>query len=975
MKQLLMIMVMIATAFISSGQEANFTGKVKDEQGKALSGATISIKGSKVKTQTNTNGLFSIKATIGDMLVVSFSGFSNQSYTLKNSNPIDIQLSVSNNDLNEVVVLGTRSVGRTKLESVSPVDVFDLKTLTSEVPQTNLTDILNHVAPSFNSTTQTVADGTDHVDPATVRGLGPDQTLVLINGKRRYTSALVNVNGTMGRGSVGTDLNAIAAASIDKIELLRDGAAAQYGSDAIAGVINIQLNKNIGTGKAVLSSGANMTTYQSYKQAAPGSFKLGETYPCQFCINDPKYYNNSVMDGRKTNASVNYGWQIGKTKASFINVTLNMEQREPTIRSGERTGDIDNRKSGDSASNALMTALGVDRNYFQMRVGQSRTRNLQGVINGALALKKGGEFYFFSILSNRVGNSTGFYRMPYQSSNIPAIYPNGFLPEITSNINDISFGTGLKGKMGTWNYDLSNTYGQNSFNFNIENTLNVSAYYNNQSKQSEFDAGTLLFRQNTTNIDFSKKLDNAINLNIAYGAELRYENYQQKAGEEASWANYMRKTGGVTDVLNGTPTSIKLADNTTGIPAGGAQVFPGFRPDNAKNESRTSTALYVDFEMEPIKKLLLDFAGRYENYSDFGGNLSGKVAGRYKLSDNIALRGSISTGFRAPALQQRYLTKTSTVFQGGVAYDDATLPNDSKAAQALGIPSLRPEISNSASIGTTLKINKFSLTVDAYSTKITDRIILTDAFSGSATGDAVSQLLYTTLLANNAARGIFMANATDLRTSGIDIISAYNLKMPKKQSLKFEVATTLSKREILGKTKVSEKLLGRESTYMSPINKATLIDGNPKVKGYLSLSYKKDDFNLFLRNTYFGEVTHIEGGGTTNWFYVQVLSPKIVTDLSIGYKLNKSWRFSTGANNLFDIYSDLLVASRGSYKRLDVVPTSPTYDKFVESQSAFQRGVVNNNGISSNNQFNYSRRVTQLGMNGRYVYARIEITF
>ena len=970
MKQFLMIMVMIASAFISSGQETNFTGKVKDEQGKPLSGATISIKGSKVKTQTSKDGQFSIKATIGNILVVSFSGFSNQSYTLKDNNPVDIQLSVSNNELNEVVVLGTRSVGRTKLESVSPVDLFDLKTLTSEVPQTNLTDILNHVAPSFNSTTQTVADGSDHIDPATVRGLGPDQTLVLINGKRRYTSALVNVNGTMGRGSVGTDLNAIASASIDKIELLRDGAAAQYGSDAIAGVINIQLNKNIGTGKAVFSSGANITTYQSYKHAAPGSFKLGEGP-----TNDPKYYNNSVVDGQKTNASVNYGWQIGKTKASFINVTLNLEQREPTIRSGERTGDIDNRKSGDSASMALMTTLGADRNTFQMRVGQSRTKNLQGVINGGLALKNGGEFYFFSILSNRVGNSTGFYRMPYQNSNIPAIYPNGFLPEITSNINDISLGTGLKGKAGTWNYDFSNTYGQNSFGFNIENTLNVSAYYNNQSKQSEFNAGTLLFRQNTTNIDFSKKLDNSVNLNVAYGAELRYENYQQKAGEEASWANYMRRTAGATDVLNGTPTSVKLADNTTGIPAGGAQVFPGFRPDNAKNESRTSTALYVDFEMEPINKLLLDFAARYENYSDFGGNLSGKVAGRYKLTDNFSLRGSVSTGFRAPSLQQRFLTKTSTVFQGGVAFDDATLPNDSKAAQTLGIPSLRPEISNSASIGTTLKINKFSLTVDAYSTKITDRIILTDAFSGSATGDAVSQFLYTTLLANNASRGIFMANATDLRTSGIDIISAYNLKLPKKQSLKFELATTLSKREILGKTKVSEKLLGRESTYMSPINKATLIDGNPKVKGYLSLSYKKDNFNLFLRNTYFGEVTHIEGGGTTNWFYEQVLSPKIVTDLSIGYKLSKSWRFSTGANNLFDIYSDLLVASKGTYKRLDVVQTSPTYDKFVESQTAFQRGIVNNNGISSNNQFNYSRRVTQLGMNGRYLYARIEITF
>ena len=970
MKRFLMLIILSVAFITANAQETIFTGNVKDEEGKALAGATISIKGSKVKTQTNNSGDFSIKASNGNVLVVSFNGFSNQSYTLKENTFISIQLKILNNDLNEVVVLGSRSIGRSKLESISPVDLFDLKTLTSEVPQTNLTDILNHVAPSFNSTTQTVADGTDHVDPATVRGLGPDQTLVLINGKRRYTSALVNVNGTMGRGSVGTDLNAIAAASIDKIELLRDGAAAQYGSDAIAGVINIQLNKNIGTGKAVLSTGANITTYQSYKHAAPGSFKLGEG-----SANDPKYFNNSVTDGQKTNASVNYGWQIGKTKASFINVTLNLEQREPTIRSGERTGDIDGRKSGDSASTALMNTLGVNRNTFQMRVGQSRTRNLQGVINGAVALKNDREFYFFSILSNRLGNSTGFYRMPYQNSNIPAIYANGFLPEISSNIKDISIGTGLKGKLGSWNYDLSNSFGQNSFSFNIENTLNVSAYYNNMSKQTEFNAGTLLFRQNTTNLDFSKKINNSINLNVAYGAELRYENYQQKAGEEASWANYMRRTNGVVDVLNGAATTVRLADNITGIPAGGAQVFPGFRPDNAKNESRTSTALYVDFEMEPIKKFLVDIAARYENYSDFGGNLSGKIAGRYKVSDNFSLRGSLSTGFRAPALQQRYLTKTSTVFQGGIAYNDATLPNDSKAAQDLGIPSLRPEISNSASIGTTLKINKFSLTVDGYTTKITDRIILTDAFSGSATGDAVSQFLYTTLLANNASRGIFMANATDLRTSGIDIISSYRVKMKKKQSIKFELATTLSKREILGKTKVSDKLFGKESTYMSPINKATLVDGNPKVKGYFSIAYKRGKFNLFLRNTYFGEVTHIEGGGTTNWFYIQVLSPKIVTDLSIGYKLSKSWRFSAGANNLFDIYSDLLVASKGSYKRLDVVPTSPTYDKFVESQTAFQRGIVNNNGISSFNQFNYSRRVTQLGMNGRYLYARIEITF
>lgn len=970
MKIILLFLILSSTFLTSYGQEV-YTGKVKDEAGKSLAGATISLKGTTTKTQTNNEGSFTIKASSGNVLIVGYTGYSNQTFTLKDAKSIEITLVAVSGDLNEVVVLGSRSVGRTKLESIAPVDVFDLKTLSNDVPQTNLTDILNHIAPSFNSTTQTVADGTDHVDPATVRGLGPDQTLVLINGKRRYTTALVNVNGTMGRGSVGTDLNAIASASIDKIELLRDGAAAQYGSDAIAGVLNIQLNRSVGMGKAVISRGANFTTYESYKQTAPGDYKNGTG--ASF---NPVYYKNSVVDGQKINANVNYGWKLGKTKGSFINLTLNYEQREPTVRSGERTGDIDNRTSGNIASDALLAALGKTRMDFQMRVGQSRTQNLQAVVNGGVALKNNAEFYFFGIFSNRLGNSTGFYRMPYQSSNIPSIYPSGFLPEISSNINDISVGTGLKGKIGDWNYDLSNTFGQNSFGFNIENTLNVSAFYNNGSKQNEFDAGTLLFRQNTTNIDFSKKYNNALKMNAAFGAEVRYENYEQKAGEEASWANYMRRnsTGGV-DVLNGTPTSVKLADNSTGIPAGGSQVFPGFRPDNSVNESRTSAALYADFEVEPLNKLLVDFAARLENYSDFGSNLSGKASGRYKLTDNFSIRSSASSGFRAPALQQRFLTKTSTVFQGGIPFDDATLPNNSRAAELLGIPSLKPEISYSATLGITWKLNRFSLTMDGYTTFIRDRIILTDAFTGNKTGSAQEQEIYNILLTNNASRGVFMANTTNLRTSGIDIISAYNVQMPAKQSLKFEFATTLSQREIIGRTKVSSKLVGRDATYMSPINKATLVEGNPQVKGYFSVAYKKNKINFFLRNTYFGQVTHIEGGGATNWFYKQVLAPKLVTDLSVGYKFSKVLRISTGANNLFDVYSDLLIASKGTYYRLDVLTSSPTYDQLIDPQSAQQRGIVNNNGISSNNQFNYSRRVTQLGMNGRYFYARLEINF
>jgi iron complex outermembrane receptor protein len=966
MKRTCILLLSVLLTGMAMAQQKPRSGTVSDEVGKPLAGATVTVKGTRTSTLTGEDGKFTISADNGATLEVSYSGYATGTVKVSGEGSLSVRLSPAAGEISEVVVTGTRGLPRSKLESTAPVDVFDLKSLVTQLPQTNITDMLNNIAPSFNSTTQTVADGTDHIDPATVRGLGPDQTLVLVNGKRRYTTALVNVNGTMGRGTVGTDLNAIAAGSIDRIELLRDGAAAQYGSDAIAGVINIQLNKDVNKGRATISRGANITTFQAYTHSNPGIFTQGK---------DPVYEDRSVTDGQKVTATLNYGWQLGKREGSFINVTMNYDQREPTIRSGERTGDIDNRAGGDAASNALLGQLGVTRDYFQMRVGQSRTRNIQGVINGALKLKGDAEFYFFSIMGQRKGNSTGFYRMPYQSTNIPAIYSKGFLPEITSTIADISLGTGLKGRMGEWKYDLSNVYGQNSFDFFIENTLNVSGFYNNGLRQTEFDAGTLMFRQNTTNFDISKKLAGSFFTNIALGTEFRFENYQQKQGEEASWANYMRRTGSNVDILNGTPTSVRLADNTTGIPAGGSQVFPGFRPDNSMDENRTSGALYADLEIEPSKRFLMDVAARYENYSDFGGNLSGKIAARYRVTDDFTLRGSTSTGFRAPALQQRFLTKTSTVFQGGIAFDDATLPNNSKAAQLLGIPSLRPEISRSVSLGMTLKKGRFSLTVDGFSTYIKDRIILTDAFQGRNGGTAQEQEIYNILLQNNAARGVFMANATDLLTRGVDAIASYNIRLGGGKSLRFELAGTFTERKIMGATKVSQKLAGRESTYMSPINKATLVDGNPKVKAYASATYRANKFNAYLRSTYFGMVTHVEGGGATNWFFIQELDARTTTDLSLGYHLTKALQFSVGANNLFDVYPELLNAGKGFYKRLDVTVGSPTYDQFVETSSASARGVVNNNAVTSNNQFNYSRRVTQIGMNGRYVYGRITLDF
>lgn len=878
--------------------------------------------------------------------------------------------------------MGSRGNARSKTTSTAPVDVFNINQLIITLPQTSLNDILNNIAPSFTATAQTIADGSDHIDPATIRGLGPDHTLVLINGKRRYTTALVNVNGTVGRGSVGTDLNAIPVNAIDKLELLRDGAAAQYGSDAVAGVLNIQLKKNINKGSATLLTGLNPTTYQAFTHTNRGDFINGI---------DPTYINRSVTDGQKLQANINYGWKLGKVKGSFINFSLFYESRNETIRSGERTGNLDNRRSTDSASNALLTNLGVTRDAFRIRTGQSRTTNIQAVINSEYKLKedKPTILYYNIIFSKRDGNSAGFYRLPYQSSNIPSIYPKGFLPEINSVIYDNSIAVGLKGKFkNDWKYDISNVYGGNSFDFIIDNSLNVSAWYNNpnsaESQQKKFNAGGFSFTQNTTNLDFTTTFDNNLKTNLAFGLESRIENYSQKAGEATSWGNYTRYTNGQVDIYNGTlnSTTYTLADNSKGYPVGGSQVFAGLTDANASSNNRSSQAVYGDVEISPTNKWLIDGAIRFENYSDFGRNLSYKLATRYTITEGLNFRASFSTGFRSPSLQQKYLAKTSSLVVNGVVNLEATLPNDSRAAQLLGIPSLKPELSSSYSFGLTYKLKQFNITADYFNTLVTDRIILTDAFVGSIAASATDQdkEIYNILQQNNATRAVFMANAIDLKVSGVDLITNYKFIFSNKNSIRLELATTFTNREIVGNVKSSDKLKGKEHIYLSPINKALQVEANPISKGFFLADLKLNKLNIFGKLGYFGSVTHVEAASLSSsfgsgWYYKQEMEAKFVTDLTVGYELSNLLRLSAGVNNLFDVYPDLLIASKGKFFQLDINSANSTYNTVLKTISAKEAGVANNDAITSNNQLNYSRRISQIGLNGRFVFLRLDIRF
>ncbi|MFT6936555.1 MAG: iron complex outermembrane receptor protein, partial [Saprospiraceae bacterium] len=538
-----------------------------------LIGASIIVKGYSMGAITDFDGMYSLEVPKGaTTMVISYVGYTTQEVAIGEGGTIDITMS-EGQDLEQVVIVGSRSGGRTKLETSVPVDIIDIKSISAAGGQTTVNSILNFVAPSFSSNTQTISDGTDHIDPASLRGLGPDQVLVLINGKRRHTTALVNVNGTFGRGNVGTDMNSIPVGAIERIEVLRDGAAAQYGSDAIAGVINIILRDDYGLNVQV-GTGAYMS-----KNSEDG------------------------MDGEAVQLSMNYGMPVGE-KGGYLNLTANYDDRNHTNRMKEFSGKIFSGYNnpnytgdpGDDITESELAARNLTRSDFNMRVGQSAVTNGGLMLNSEIPLNETSTLYFFGGLTYRNGQAAGFYRLPYQERTVTDIYPNGFLPEIHSNIYDQSFAAGVRSKVGNWDIDLSNTYGKNTFGYQINNTLNASL---EAASPTSFNAGGFSFMQNTTNFDVSQYFETvASGLNVAFGAEFRLENYAISAGEEGSYANYGLASqyftnGGDTLLINNNsgPINTVFGPNGSARP-GGSQVFPGFSPGNEVNALRNSVAAY-----------------------------------------------------------------------------------------------------------------------------------------------------------------------------------------------------------------------------------------------------------------------------------------------------------------------------------------------------------------------------------------------
>lgn len=784
-------------------------------------------------------------------------------YIAAQDNPKAIQQdSMKTNQLQEIKIVGSRNSKRTVVNSAVPIDIIDVKSVTTQSGKIEINELLQYAAPSFNANKQSGSDGADHVDPATLRGMGPDQTLVLINGKRRHQSSLINLFGTRGRGNTGTDLNAIPAAAIKRIEILRDGAAAQYGSDAIAGVINIVLNDNVDELTGAI-------TYGMYSTNADGDFPAGTANTGDNFLDTNADGNQTAkgksFDGNSVKLTTNYGTKIGDN-GGFANFTAEYLNKEKTLRPG------------------------FD---FRRGFGEASIESFNFFVNAAIPVSDKTKFYAFGGRNYRDTDAYAFTRNNPSPRIVTDIYPNGFTPRITSLIIDNSISAGFRTQTASgWNLDISNTYGKNLFHYYIKGTLNASL---EEASPTEFDAGGHTLSQNTINLDLSKNYDGILNgFNLAFGGEYRTEQFTIFAGEEGSYATYDVNGQPITDPINQTIPN----DPNTGDPRpGGSQGFPGYSPDNEVNRSRSNVSLYADGELDVNNNFMVSSALRFENYSDFGSTLNGKLAARLKTGGNINLRGSISSGFRAPSLAQIYYNLRFTNFSSSGASEILLSPNNSPVTQAFGIGKLNEEKAINGSLGFTASYGDFTATIDGYMVNVTDRIVLTGYFDASALNIGVDEAQ-------------FFVNGVDTKTTGLDVVISWKKKFGDNSF----GATLLGNINNMKVDKVNNGTLD-EQTFFGEREKAFLLASAPENKFSLNLNYARKWFDAGLAFTRFSEVKLLDYqmyedvadyGSFANQIKAatDTYGAKIVTDLTLGFNLSKNSKLSIGSNNLFNIYPD-----------------------------------------------------------------------
>ena len=864
MKRITLVLLALFSISLTFAQ-STVNGTVTDASNEPLPGANIVEKGTNNGTSTDFNGKFSLAVQENAVLVVSFAGYETKEVTVNGKSNLSIVLS-EGLQLDEIVVTGSRNKPRTILDSPVPIDNIDVSELQKSGKPT-LDRMLTFKVPSFNSQNQAISDATAHYDPADLRGLGPSRTLVLINGKRKNQSAQVYLNRTPGKGEVGVDLKSIPTAAIERVEVLRDGASAIYGSDAIAGVMNIILKKD-----------AQYSTFTS---------KAGIT---------------SESDG--FNFSSDFNTAFGFGNGGFVNVTLGYYKQAITNRAGI---------AADTGSTPRDIKWLAENPTAKMTVGQPEMEKKDLFVNMEHPVGDNSTLYSFHGYTTRDGKSFAYYRAPYWRNDVgdanflvgDSENFAGYQPTFETVIDDHINAIGIKFPIAEgWNADASVTYGSNDVDVTVNNSVNRQYLADHDTSPRTFNTGGYRFTNIVGNFDVNSQLSEAVGL--ALGLEYKKETFRAFEGDPLSY------------YLSSDPAVI-----ASGIP-GNSDSFAGIKPEEAGTWSRNNFALYSQLEYDVNKDLLLGVAGRYENYSDAGTNFSWKANGRYKLGSKGAFRASYSTGFRAPTLHQSHITLSQYIIVAGSAEPllQGTLANDSPAVQALGVPKLTHEISKNLSAGLTYKFsNNFSGSIDFYQIKVDDRVLFSsqqgykqDAGDvdldndGKVTGNElltdinpVEQILVN----NNVTAVQYFINAGDTKTTGADLVLNYrNLIKGENGIWNASFAANFNKTTI---DAINTPKILKDAGYdiFDRQEQGLITNSRPRSKMILGLNYVSDKWDWAFNNTRFGEVTVTAPASGVD----QVLSAKISTDLSFGYKLTDMITFNGGINNIFDVYPDVTLAS------------------------------------------------------------------
>ncbi|NYR12275.1 TonB-dependent receptor [Pseudoalteromonas sp. MIP2626] len=839
-----------------------------------------------------------------------------------NTQGVNAAEDVAQEKIEKIAIVGSRVAGRSVEDLPVPVDILSAEAL-ENTGQTEVGRMLQSIAPSFNFSSSSISDGTDALRPATLRGLGPDQTLVLINGKRRHQASIIHINTSVGRGTAGTDMNAIPASAIKRIEVLRDGAAAQYGSDAIAGVINIVLKDGSEGGKAAIN----------YGQYSEG-------------------------DGETINLDFNKGFALGDK--GYVNTTLNYRDRAPTNRAGLHgscqfngctTLDDGTLVAGDPRE------LTADRDTF--RIGDADSQQFGLIVSTGYELGDG-ELYGFITYSTRDNESAAFFRHNANGGGNTVLQDNdatiqaGFLPKINTTIDDISYNFGYKTQFDNdASLDLSYTYGENSIDYTTSDTINASYanFLRYDQGLSAADIRATIPREayaygmelslQTLNLDFTQNFDD---YSLAMGAEIRTDEYRILEGSEYAYRDY--------DTVEGVSEFSGLSGGVGSEDAsGGTQGFGGSSPMSSVDESRDVISFYLDAETYIIEDVILSGALRYDNYKGFGDTVNFKLAGNWSITDDISLRGALSSGFRAPSMQQLYFNNISTQFvvddvTGNlVAEEVGTFRNDSTLAQSLGIPKLTEEKSQNRSLGIVYNVtDNINVTLDYYSIDIDDRIVISNRL-----GKGLSPSLDAALISSGAGAGQFFLNGANTETQGIDFVATWNTE-GLGGTLDFTLAANFTKTDVVSLFTPAGS--GLETVPVEDVfsdQEISIIEEwQPEDRINLSALYQRDDWTVNLSLNRFGEYT-VEDGGR------QTYGAEILTDVKVNYFITENLSVNIGANNLFDVYPDE-----------NTIGNSRT-GTIVDAQG--------NTIVSSPGVFKYSRRSAPFGFNGAYYYLGAEYRF